>query len=170
MSKLDILILIIVAVPVIIGLSSGFLKNLLGFSAIVIGLFVATNFHPQIMSVFNSLSIPSQIGNGLAFAGVIVFFYVLGGYIARKISGINKFTASVDRFLGAIFGILQGLLIASVILLFLKYFNFISPENADNSLFYPFVAGVAPEILSLIAKVLPFTKSTFEDLKFLNVK
>jgi membrane protein required for colicin V production len=170
LSKLDILIVIIVLVPVIIGLSSGFLKNLFGFTGILVGLFVATNFHEQIMSVFKSLSFPSQIANGFAFAGVIVLFYVLGGFIARRVTGLNKLTATMDKFLGALFGILQGLLAASVLLLFLKFFNFISPESVTNSILYPYVAGVAPEILTLIAKVLPFTKSTFEDMKFLDVK
>lgn len=170
MSKLDILIVIIVLVPVIIGLSSGFLKNLFGFTAIILGLFIATNFNSEIAGFFSSMGLPSQIANGFAFLGVIVFFYILGGFIAGKISNLNRLTSTVDRFLGALFGILQGLLIASVILLFLKFFNFISDEGVSNSLLYPYVAGVAPEILSLIAKVLPFTKSTFEDLKFLEVK
>lgn len=170
MSKLDILIIIIVAIPVVIGLSSGFLKNLLGFTGILAGLFVATNFHPQIMSIFDSLSVPLQIANGFAFASVIAIFYVLGGFVARRISRLNKFTVTADKFLGVLFGILQGLLAASIFLLLLKNFDFITDESAGNSIFYPYVAGVAPEILSLIAKVLPFTKSTFDDLKFLNVK
>lgn len=169
MSKLDILIVIIVIVPIIIGLSSGFLKNLFGFSAIILGLFVATNFHTEIAGMFSSF-LPAQIANGFAFLSVIVFFYILGGFIASKIAGMNKLTSTVDRFLGAIFGILQGLLIASVFLLFLKFFNFISPEAIDNSIFYSYVAGVAPEILGLIAKVLPSTKATFESLKFLDAK
>jgi len=169
LNKFDILIAVIVAIPVLIGISSGFLKNLFGFIGIIAGLIIATRFNEQISDFFIALSIPGAIANSLAFLGVIIFFYIAGGFIARKLSKINSFTSSLDRLLGGIFGALQGLVIASLVLLFLKFFNFISVEAIAGSLLYGKVVGIAPEILRILGNIFPFIRSTFEGSDFFKV-
>lgn len=167
MNKLDILIVIIVGLPVIIGLSSGFLKNLLGFAGIIVGLIIASNFSDQIAEMFTSMKLPGQISTAFSFTGVIIFFYVLGGFIARRVSRISSFTTTLDKLFGGIFGALQGLIIASLVIHFLKFFNFVSVETMQASMMYPMIAGIAPEIVDITSKVLPFVKANIQGTKFL---
>lgn len=169
MNKLDILIIVVIAVPVLIGISSGFLKNLFGFIGIIAGLIIATKFNEQISDFFMALSIPGAISNGLAFMGVIIFFYIAGGFIAGKLSRLNTFTTSLDKLLGGIFGALQGLVIASLVLLFLKFFNFISVDTMAQSLLYGKIVGIAPEIIKILGNIFPFIRSTFEGSEFFKV-
>lgn len=169
MNKLDILIAVIIAVPVLIGISSGFLKNLFGFIGIIAGLIIATKFNEQISDFFMSMSIPSSIANGLAFMGIIVFFYIAGGFIAQKLSRMNTFTTSIDKLLGGLFGALQGLVLASIVLLFLKFFNFVSADTIAGSLLYGKVVGIAPEIIRILGNIFPFIRTTFDGSDFFNV-
>ncbi len=166
MNKLDILIFIIVGLPIVIGLSSGFLKNLLGFAGIIVGLIVASNFSDQIAGMFISMDLPGQISTAFSFTGVIIFFYVLGGFAAKRISRISSFTSTMDKLFGGIFGALQGLIIASLAIHFLKFFNFISVDTMQASMMYPMIAGIAPEIVDVTSKILPFVKVHIQGKKF----
>ena len=167
MNKVDLIIIVIVGIPVLMGISGGFLKNLFGFVSIVVGLFIATRYSYIIADIFLSLDWFSKLANGIAFIGVIIMFYMVGMLIARRLSRLNSFTSTVDKIAGGIFGALQGLIIASLVLLFCKSFGIFAPETLDGSLLYSHIAGIAPEVFDFVANIFPSTKSFFQEMKVL---
>ena len=102
MTKVDLIIIVIVGIPVLMGISGGFLKNLFGFVSIVVGLFISTKYSYIIADIFLSLDWFSKLANGIAFIGVIIMFYFTGTLIARKLSKLNSFTSTVDKVAGGI--------------------------------------------------------------------
>ena len=168
MNQIDVFILIVAGIPTILGLTSGFLKNLFSFSGIDIGLFVATKYNSQIVSYLWQFSWFSNIMNLISFLTVIMIFYFIGVLIARKISGVNFITSTIDKIAGAIFGLLQGLLIASLMLLFIGSFEFIPQDVIDNSLLYSSVIDFAPTIFNIISELFPNTKTFFKEMNILN--
>lgn len=84
--------------------------------------------------------------------------------MSSKLSRISKVTRTLDKLLGLAFGILKGLIVASLILIFLKSFNLISENNMKESVLYPYVNNVAPKTYDAISNVIPISKKSFEDL------
>lgn len=168
MNQIDVFILIVVGIPTVLGLTSGFLKNLFAFSGIVIGLFVATKYNSQIISYLQQFSWFSNIMNLISFVTVIMIFYFIGIFIARKLSGINFITSTIDKIAGAVFGMLQGLLIASLLLLFIGSFEFIPADVLENSMLYSSVIDFAPTTFNIVSGFFPNTKTFFKEMNILN--
>ena len=57
--------------------------------------------------------------NIISFLIIIIAVYLAGMYIASKLSKINAFTKTLDKILGLVFGVLKGLIIASLIVIFM---------------------------------------------------
>ncbi|KXK01626.1 MAG: colicin V production protein [Chlorobi bacterium OLB4] len=168
MNQIDVFIIIVAGIPTIFGLTSGLLKNLLAFTGIATGLYVAIKFNSQILSYLSQFSWYSTVMNLVSFFTVVLIFYFAGILIARKISGINFITKTIDRIAGTIFGLLQGLLIASMILLFINTLDFIPHEIKRNSLLYDDVIEFAPDAFNVISELFPVTKSYINEIEFLN--
>lgn len=167
MNKIDVLILIVVGIPALLGLKSGLLKNLLALAGIVLGLFLAVRFYDAFAELFRHFSFLEKISNIAAFFSIVLVFYFAGILIANKITKINFITSAVDKIAGAVFGMLQGVVIASLILLFINSFNFIPYDIINDSKFYPHVVDAAPTVFDFISKLFPSVKTFFEEISIL---
>ena len=100
----------------------------------------------------------------VSFAIILIIVYIAGVYIASRLSKINKVTKTIDKLFGTLFGILKGLIVVSLILIFLKSFNFISEDTVKASVLYPYVYDTAPKTYNAITDIVPISKKSFEDL------
>jgi membrane protein required for colicin V production len=160
MNTLDIIIIVIVLLLAYLGFRRGFLVSIFSLISIILGLVLATKFHTGIALVLHKFIKDDKTLNLVSFVFIYLVVYFTGIFIANKLAKLSNFTKSFDKIFGLILGTVKGLLVASLIVIFLKSFG-IMGEN--NSSLYPYVSGFAPDTFNAISKILPFNKKTFED-------
>lgn len=117
MQPLDIIILIIIAIPGIIGVAIGFLNILSFLLSCLLSLVIAFNFYPMLMSLLeNSVNNPI-LKIVMAFIALFTVSFVLMmgvGFLLIRLLRKNKLTI-MDRALGLFSGISFGTVIVGLI-------------------------------------------------------
>jgi membrane protein required for colicin V production len=131
---------VIVGVSVIAAVIKGFVRELISLASLVVGLVVAALGYPRAALWFEDLTRSHEIALGLGFLVLFLGTLLLGSLLsllARKLiktAGIQW----VDRFLGAVFGLVRGVLVDCVLLLVLLAFA-IKPGAVEQSSLAPYV-------------------------------
>lgn len=168
MNKLDIIIVILIAIPALIGLSKGFLRKVFSLVSLILGLYLATKFNTDIsLFIIKVSGLSEKISNIFSFVIIMMGIYTIGVYVAKKLSGINSLTKSVDKTLGLFIGIIQGMIIASLCVIAVNNFDLMNKETINNSKLYVFVNDFAPRTFNSIASLLPNYKSFYEEINSL---
>jgi membrane protein required for colicin V production len=168
MNKLDIIIVILIAIPALIGLSKGFLRKVFSLISLILGLYLATKFNTDIsLFIMKITGVSEKMSNIFSFVIIMMGIYTVGVYIAKKLSGINSLTRSVDKTLGLFIGIIQGMIIASLCVIAVNNFDLMNKETINNSKLYVFVNDFAPRTFNTIASLLPNYKSFYEEIQSL---
>ncbi len=150
MNSLDFILIILLIIPAALGIKKGLIKSIVTTLSIILGIYLATKFHPGLNLVLKKLIEDSKWLSLISFSLIIVVAYLLGVFIAGKISKLNFITKFVDKTGGFALGILKGAIIASLILLFTVSFGMLKKETASNSLLFPYVYNVAPKTYNII--------------------
>lgn len=129
MNWLEILFLIIIAYYTWSGFKSGFIRTLGGFLGFLVGIFFASRYFVPIAASWQWLFFGNDI---LAKFFIFVFLFVVIGklfklltYILDKAFNLLRFvpfTKLINKFAGAIFGLLEGSLIVGLIVYFIVRF------------------------------------------------
>jgi len=137
---LDWIFAAIVAVSVIAAYVKGFTRELISLGALVAGLVVAAVGYPRSALWFEDLTKSHDVALGLGFLALLLGVMILGAVVsvlARKLvktAGIEWF----DRFLGAVFGLVRGVVVDCILLLVLMAFA-IKPGAVGQSSLAPYV-------------------------------
>ncbi|MCX6164436.1 MAG: CvpA family protein [Ignavibacteriae bacterium] len=164
MNTLDVIILVIVLFLAYLGYRRGFLVSVFSLISIIIGIVLATKFHAGFALILNKFIKDARILNLVSFIIIFLLIYLAGIFLAGKLSKISKLTKSFDKILGIILGAIKGLLVASLIIIFLKSFGFMGDNVFRSSSLYPYVYRFAPDTFDTVSKVLPFNRKSFDDL------
>ncbi len=152
---------IIIIVPLLYfawnGYKKGFVTELASLAALVLGLYMAFYFSDFAAEMLNDLfEINPKYVAVFAFILtfiVVIFLVITAGKIVQKFIDV-LLLGFLNKFAGAIFGILKGALLLSVIFFVLNYFHIndyiIKPEAKQKSLFYEPVEDIAPALFSWI--------------------
>lgn len=168
MNKLDIIIVILIAIPALIGLSKGFLRKVFSLVSLILGLYLATKFNTDLsLFIIKITGVSEKMSNIFSFVAIMMGIYTVGIYIAKKLSGMNSLTKSVDKTLGLFIGIIQGMIIASLCVIAVNNFDLMNKETVNNSKLYVFVNDFAPRTFNSIASLLPNYKSFYEEIQSL---
>ncbi len=168
MNTLDTIIAILVLIPALLGIKNGLLRSVFSLAGIIAGLFLATRYNDKLVSMLSFIKMDSKILSLISFIVIIVFTYAILIYIASKISRFNVVTKTIDKILGAAFGLLKGLIIASLFLILTtNTFNLFSKEETARSKFYSSVVNIAPEIYNYFQSFFPDAKNFYEELNHL---
>jgi membrane protein required for colicin V production len=125
----------IITISVIAATMRGFTRELISLASLVAGLVVAALAYPRAALWFEDLTKSHEIALGLGFLVLFLGVMLLGSLVsllARKLittAGIQWF----DRFLGAVFGLVRGVLVAFAI----------KPGAVQQSLLAPYVTAGA---------------------------
>jgi membrane protein required for colicin V production len=139
----------ILVASVAAAIMKGFIRELISLASLVIGLVVAAVAYPRAALWFEDLTKSHEIALGLGFLVLFLGTLVLGSLVsllARKLiktAGIQWF----DRFLGAVFGLVRGVVVDCILLLVLLAFT-IKPGAVQQSSLAPYVTAGA-RIISL---------------------
>jgi len=132
----------IVVASMVAAMMKGFVQELISLASVVAGLIVAAIWYPRAALWFDDLTKSHEIALGLGFLVLFVGTLILGallGALARRMiksAGIQTF----DRFLGAIFGLVRGVLVDAIVLMVLVAFA-IKPDTVQQSALAPYVTA-----------------------------
>lgn len=164
MNTLDIITAVIIILMAFLGFRRGFLVSVFSLISIVLGIFLATKFHSGIALVLHKFIKDEKTLNVLSFLVIFFVIYSAGIFIAGKLSKLSSITKSIDRILGTALGVIKGMLVASLILIFIKSFGLVSESEIRTSYLFPYVSNFAPDTFDAVSKILPFNRKSFEDL------
>jgi membrane protein required for colicin V production len=142
----------IVVASLVTAMMKGFVRELISLATLVIGLVVAALAYPRAALWFEDLTKSHEVALGLGFLVLFLGTLLLGSLLsllARKLimtAGIQWF----DRFLGAVFGLVRGVVVDCILLLVLMAFA-IKPEAVQRSTLAPYVTAGA----NLISLAMP---------------
>jgi uncharacterized membrane protein required for colicin V production len=87
--------------------------------------------------------------------------YLLGIFIASKLSKINKVSEMLDKIGGFIFGIMKSVLIIGLILILINAYGLISSVKKNGSFLYYPVTKTVPFTYNLLKDIIPLQKQDF---------
>lgn len=124
-------IIAILLLSSLISLKRGFVKEALSLAIWVIALAVASLFAPKFAPLLAAYIEAPSLQQMVAFAALFVATLLIGGGVNYLLSTLIKATglSGTDRMLGVLFGLVRGLIIVMVILLYLPK---ILPVNEDQ--------------------------------------
>ena len=150
---LDWLLVGIVVVSVLAAAWRGFVDELISLASVVAGVVVAAFRYRQAAVWFEDLTKSHEVALAAGFFVLFLGTLILGGLIAYVARRVIKTTGLMlfDRFLGAVFGLVRGVIVDCILLMVMVAFA-IKPEAAQRSVFSPYVATVARVVVLAMPK------------------
>lgn len=148
---LDGILIAIALVSLLAGARKGFARELIGLASLIVGLGVAAAQYQRAAAWLERFIHSRELALGVAFLGLFGVILIAGAVIsavARKLlheAGIE----GVDRLLGALFGLVRGVVVDAVILMALVAFT-IKPLAVQRSRLAPYVAVGSRGIVRLM--------------------
>lgn len=119
MSILDIILIIVVGTTCIYGITKGFIRDIFSLIAVITGVvaaFIGYTWAAGYLSAIIPAGPPANIvGFALILLSVSIAVSVLGVVISKAMTGADL--SVYDRIAGACFGLIEGIVVASVIVI-----------------------------------------------------
>lgn len=154
MNLFDILIIIILLYCVVRGIFRGLLKEMSSLIGVFGGFYAAYTYYSEVGKYLNKwITNPNYI-NILSFLLIFVCVFLIISILGIIIKYILKivFLGWVDRVFGAVFGILKGILISSVLLIVFTAFLPDSANILKTSKTSPYLAVVSNKMIKVTPK------------------
>ncbi|MDE3180533.1 MAG: CvpA family protein [Acidobacteriota bacterium] len=143
----------IIVVSIVLAVKKGFVRELISLAAVVIGLIAAAVEYQRAGAWFEDLTKSHQVALACGFLAVFIGVLILGA-IASVLARLLVKTAGVewfDRFMGAVFGLVRGVIVDSILLMILMAFS-IKPADVGRSHLAPYVSAGARVIAFVMPK------------------
>ena len=130
MNILDIVIVAAVIFFLIRGIFRGIVREIGSLAGVVLGIWLASVYHPQAALFLKSFVPPGKYLPLVAFALIFLFVLVLGnllGWLFKKLFQ-KVFLGWIDRMLGACLALLKGILLSY---LFIVMVTFLAPQDSS---------------------------------------
>ena len=150
MNYLDILILCFLGLLVLLGVRKGFIISLATLVALILGIWVAIHFSNYISVILEKNLHPS--GTWLPILSFTITFLLVIILVMLLAKGLEKLVSIagmgfLNHLAGGIFGLLKGILFASVLFFIITSFDpkqkLITAKAKEKSLFYGYVGAEA---------------------------
>lgn len=164
MNALDIIILILIILPAIFGLKKGLIKSVFSYAAIVAGIILAVKFNSGFVLILKPIIKDPKLAQLITFVLMILTVYLLGIFIASKISKLNFVSETIDKVGGFLFGGLKGVLFVSILLLLFASYSILPKTQMSGSFLYPYVSQAAPSTYNFVKGIIPYNKKDFNDV------
>ncbi len=145
MNLFDILVVIVVGYGLIRGIFRGLIKEVAAIVGVLAGFWAAYTYYPLLSRLLDGwVAHPAyrdMLGFLAIFCVVLIVISILGVVIKYLLR--VAFLGGVDRFCGALFGLLKGVLISAVVLMMLTAFLPKGAPLVRDSLLAPHVYAVS---------------------------
>ena len=117
MNWLDIVLIVLIAIPTLIGLKMGIIKAVLSLAGVVIGIILAGHFYTALAAQLTFIS-QENIANIVAFAIIFFGIMIIAGILASMLQKIVSavLLGWVNYLGGALFGFLLGAIFCGALL------------------------------------------------------
>jgi membrane protein required for colicin V production len=164
---------LIIAVPLLYfaykGAMNGLVKEVLNIVGITLAVFLTFKYMDALSAIikpfFEDDAAPyiPFLSAAVLFIGTLLIVALIG-YLTKELLKAVKLS-SVNRILGATFGILKSGIVISTIILLLSGFNIPKEEVRDDSLFYPYIIYLGPWTYEAVAFIYPGAEGFTDNLK-----
>jgi membrane protein required for colicin V production len=161
LNALDIIILVLIILPAIFGLKKGLIKSVFSYISIVAGIILSVKFNSGFVLILKPIIKDPKL---ITFVLIILTVYLLGVFVASKLSKLNFISGTIDKVGGFLFGGLKGILFVSLSLLLMDSFSMIPKTQKSGSFLYTYVSQAAPSTYNFVKDVIPFNKKDFNDV------
>ena len=154
MNYLDIIIIVILSYCVIRGVFRGLIKELSSIIGVFSGFYAAYTYYTVVAKPLSEwISNPGYL-NIMSFMVIFCVVFLVISILGVIINYLLKlaFLGWFDRFCGAVFGAMKGLLIVSVILIALTTFLPKGTPVIKDSLLSPHVTMVSEKMIKVVPK------------------
>ena len=157
MNVVDALILAACAIGLIVGLRSGFVKQVFGFLGLLVALLAGIHLMDDVGVVLSGLGVGESIAPLCGFAIVFVGVHVVVFILVRVLETIlgTLMLSPVNRVLGSFVGGLKACLALSILFLILGYINVPSESARAESRLYGVVAAIVPNAWDYVQTKFP---------------
>jgi membrane protein required for colicin V production len=157
MNYVDVILGILLILSAIGGFSKGFVEELAGLVALILGIWIAIHFSDIVgrflTSTFNvtfkHLTIVAFI---VTFLGVVIVVHIIGSFFSKLVKVVSL--GFLNRLAGLAFGAVKGALILSVLLVVFdkidKDVHIISSKTKSESKLYTPIRNFAPGVFPFL--------------------
>ena len=157
MNYIDVILGILLILSAIGGFTKGFVEELAGLVALILGIWAAIHFSDLVGQfltdtfnlTFKHLHIVAFI---VTFIGVVILVQIIGSIVNKMVKAVHL--GFLNRLAGLAFGAIKGALILSVLLVVFdkidKDVHIISPETKTESRLYTPIRNFAPGIFPFL--------------------
>jgi membrane protein required for colicin V production len=142
-SILDIGLSVLMLLFLVRGLLRGLISEVAGFIGILLGLFLAGSFYPQLSPQFAGIVESARLAAGLSYAVIFVATLIVVALCAAVIRRFMALTLTswLDNLLGAVVGAVKGILICAIALALVQR---LAPDSPflKNSLISGYIEAV----------------------------
>ena len=137
------------------GYKGGVTKKLLNLLALIGSIVLATKLmHPVGKMLIDIFLISPLWGYLSGFALVVITIMGVTIFVYRRFEG-NSIANKSSQFFGVIFGLFEGLIVISLVLLMLKLLDTPEKETREDSLLYKPMVNFVPKMFDLLKSYLP---------------
>jgi membrane protein required for colicin V production len=159
MNYIDIVIALLLAFGLIRGYFKGFIVEITSLAGLVLGIYGAIHFSYFLSNILkNYVSWDASMMQLVSFAGTFIIILVLISILGKVFTKIAESIALgfLNKFLGALFGLLKVGLIVSVVLMIFSKINktlpFVEQSQTQESVLYEPIKNLAPAIFPNLIK------------------
>ncbi len=165
MNTFDVVILAAVGAFAFSGWRSGLLKKLFATLLLVIAIIVAAKNASDLgRSVFAPLGFTPGASTVIAFLCIVLGFMLVQAIVYHMLFK-KAGEGTWNKVGGMVFGLFEGVLLTSVVLLFLSiYFQVPSEETKAGSRFYKPTKNFAPLVFDTMNNIFPESRDFYEEI------
>jgi len=154
MNLFDLGIIMILCFCLIRGVFIGIIRGLFSITGVLIGFFGASAFYMEVAESFLYWMPDASHVNILSFLSIFFGFFIAISILGITVNYLLKidFLSWVKRTLGAVIGIIKGVLFVSVLLLTLSTFLPKGTPIIKNSLFSSYFTLVSEKMARIVSK------------------
>lgn len=142
---IDVVFIVIMILCGIICASKGFIKEVFGKGAIVLGIWFAILFYKKLVPYVSKYINFKFLSIAVSFLLIFLVVYLVMMILRQLVSSFfeNEIFTSLDKVLGFVFGILEGLAVVAVILIILSGQTWFDVSKLlDSSVIYRMLKGL----------------------------